>query len=234
MNTFGSLPGSVAARNTGLAICAVLALLVHGAVLASIWSSSRFDRAFSGVSPSHGQNAMRVTLVKFSPAKPEAVARVLSAPVKQRQALHQELAGAASVVTPAKHDTQTMAPVALDRQLVIEYPDAPLPGGWLRMRVFVQLDAEGRIQTLLSDADPAAGAPFVEAVRRGLSAAAIAPPSSRHRASASHQCLELVFDEKHPEVKARTLQNKARKRIDCLGSSASETTAGGPATPVTL
>lgn len=205
-----------------MGVCAALALLMHGAVFASFWHSSQFDHAKSGAKQLHGQSAMRVTLMKLSPGtelKSDPVALTVPAPIKPRQAL----AGAASIVRTANHEMQALAPPAFDGPLLIDYPDAPLPGGWLRMRVFIQFDAAGRVQTLQSDADAESGAPFVDAVRRGLAAAAFAPAPMQRGASATNQCLELVFDEQHPEVKVRFLEGSARERAACLGATSDRT-----------
>lgn len=99
---------------------------------------------------------------------------------------------------------------------MIDYPDAPLPGGRLQMRVLVDLDAEGRVDQLANNADPTVPLAFFDAVKRGLSAATFSPGFLRHRAVASNLCLEVLFDEQSPRVKATLLEGSAGSRERCL------------------
>lgn len=101
---------------------------------------------------------------------------------------------------------------------MINYPDAPLPGGRLRMRVLVQLDVAGRIETLESDMPPDVPAVFFEAVRLGMSDSTFSPGYLLQRAVASSLCLEVVFDERHPGVTATLLDATLGSPKLCLGA----------------
>lgn len=101
---------------------------------------------------------------------------------------------------------------------MINHPDAPLPGGWLRMRILIELDAQGRIETFEHNAGPEVSRLFFEAARRGLSESTFSPGHLKQRAVDSTLCLDVVFDEQSPSVKTKFLEGASGSREPCLGT----------------
>ncbi len=210
-----------ASRDTGLLSCIALALLMHGLLLAPIWRS----QAHAGLSGQWAGRSLRPAPMQVStltearlPAAittPDPVAAAVPAPKLSKQ---ESSKAAAKVLDDGSSQVPDVWPSLQEGQVLINYPDAPLPGGRLRMRVLVQLDAAGRIETLESDMSPDVPAVFFEAVRLGLSDSTFSPGYLLQRAVASSLCLEVVFDERHPGVTASLLDAALGSRKDCLGA----------------
>lgn len=210
-----------ASRDAGLLACIALALALHGLLLAPIWRSS-VHAAISGKSTDrslHPRPMQVSTLIEAiqpaSVASPEPVPAV----APESKALKSESANAAEKSTDGgPRQIPDVWPSVQEGQVLINYPDAPLPGGWLRMRVLVELDATGRIETLESDMPPGVPAVFFEAVRLGMSNSTFSPGYLKQRAVASSLCLEVVFDERSPGVKASLLDGSLASPKRCLGA----------------
>jgi hypothetical protein len=108
----------------------------------------------------------------------------------------------------------------------ISYPDAPLPDGWLLLRIAVQLDAQGHFASLHSAADSASEAEkqvqtaFIEAVAAGLATTDF--PLTRLRTQTRAQrfqpstlCLEVLFDERDPVVRLSWLSTPQTTTPPC-------------------
>ncbi|TXI24681.1 MAG: hypothetical protein E6Q67_02255 [Roseateles sp.] len=77
-------------------------------------------------------------------------------------------------------------------------PDAPIPTGGVRLRLFAEVGSDGRVRAVASAAMPAeAGPGFRDLSERALSGAAFAPAATGHSF-----CLELRFapDETAPQL----------------------------------
>ena len=211
-----------ASRDAGLLACIALALLLHGLVLAPIWRSS----VHTGISGKLAGRSLRPMPMQVSTLveaiQPASVARLapVAAVAPEPKALKSENAHAAATsVDDGSHQVPDTWPSVREGQVLISYPDAPLPGGWLRMRVLVELDAAGRIESLESDMPATVPEAFLESVRLGLSNSTFSPGYLKQRAVASSLCMEIIFDERNPGVKTGLLDASLGDRKRCLGAA---------------
>ena len=212
-------------RDAGLLGCIALALLLHGLLLAPIWHRP-IHTGISGKAAIKSARPMPMQVSTLIEA-PQPASVVQPAPLAtaaptapEPKVLRRKSAEAeAKSEDDGSHQAPDVWPSVQEGQVLINYPDAPLPGGWLRMRVLVELDAAGRIETLESDMPPIVPAAFFEAVRVGMANSTISPGYLKQRAVASSVCLEVVFDERSPGVKASLLDGSLGNRKRCLGAA---------------
>lgn len=213
-----------ASRDAGLAACIALALLLHGLLLAPIWHSS----AQAGLSGQWAGRSLRPapmqvsTLIEarqpVSVIRPDPVAAAAPVAPAPKLSKRENSEAGAKPAGDGSRQLPDVWPSLQEGQVLINYPDAPLPGGRLRMRVLVQLDAAGRIETLESDMPPDVPAVFFEAVRLGMNDSTFSPGYLLQRTVASSLCLEVFFDERHPGVTATLLDGSLGSPKLCLGA----------------
>lgn len=181
-------------RGTGLAgpaCCFALVLVLHSLLLVPRWSAG--PRAIDGAAR-HRDAAARVRWLvpaqSIGPA-PLPAAAPMATGLRSPQV---------SKVAPEGRPLRSALPEGL---VLIPFPDAPMPGTRLTLRVLVTLGADGRPADVSSNAGPDIATAFVEAIQRGLRDVAFGPEQLGGHAGPAALCLTVSFDARQPQAEVR-------------------------------
>ncbi|RTL32988.1 MAG: hypothetical protein EKK53_28715 [Burkholderiales bacterium] len=197
-------------------VCVALALAAHAAVLVGLARSN--DRGAG--SGAHTPGAVQARYLTEPPRALEAPVDAPSAqpaPAEAPPSMPPSPATASQAQPPAAAATvtdSTTPPVfAPNAPPALDHPDAPLPPDGVRLRVFVQVDANGMPADVVTGAPPGEPAPapaFQKAAARALRQAQFQPGSD------STYCFLVRFEADTPAPQLAWLPSAGRDAARCL------------------
>lgn len=174
----------------GLGLAGLLALLLHAFLLLSWFTPKQLSGELSSTRKSWQSGEHQPLTVRSIKAGPAAAAPqpVDSSPPAQTQPPVRSGA--------AEHEHTELELQEQEGWMWPRYPDALPPGGRLRLRWLLNLNPQGQVDTLESDAGPQTPEIFVETSRADLHAMQFSPEQLGLPILPKRICLEISFAER--------------------------------------